>query len=90
MLHRIFKRVISQIFKSCGPYLPRIRKTDKVFARKLDFKDKKFPVKIRDLHKIEKKNFGCENKKKFSIYVLKNTFKRNVDLLLIEEEGQSD
>ena len=45
-------------------------KVDKDFARELDFKDIKFPVKIRDIHKIEKKNsitissFGYEKKEK--------------------------
>ena len=43
----------------------RIRKDDKDFARKLDFKDKKCPVKIGDNHKSEKISvFGYENKKK--------------------------
>ena len=32
----------------------RITKVDKYFAKKLDFKDIKFPVKIRDIYKIEK------------------------------------
>ena len=32
-----------------------IRQADKDFARELDFKDTKIPVKIRDIHKIEKK-----------------------------------
>ena len=32
----------------------RIIKIDKHFARKLEFKGMKFPVKIRDIHKIEK------------------------------------
>ena len=32
-----------------------ITKADKNFAKKPDFKDIKFPVKIRDIHKIEKK-----------------------------------
>ena len=37
-----------------------ITKSNKDCAKKLDFKDKffmaKFPVKVRDIHKIEKKN----------------------------------
>ena len=33
-----------------------ITKDDKYFAKRLDFKDIKFPVKTRDIHKIEKKN----------------------------------
>lgn len=32
----------------------RIRKIDKEFAINLDFKDMEFPVKIVDIHKIEK------------------------------------
>ena len=37
----------------------RIRKIDKDFARKLDFEGINFPVKIRDIHKIEKKNISA-------------------------------
>ena len=33
----------------------KIRKVDKNFARELDSKDIKLPVKIRDIHKIEKR-----------------------------------
>ena len=33
----------------------RITKPDKEFAKKLDFEDIKFSVKIRDIHKIGKK-----------------------------------
>ena len=33
----------------------RITKFDKELARVLDFKDIKFPVKIREIHEIEKK-----------------------------------
>ena len=35
----------------------RVTKVDRDFAKRLDFKDIKFPVKIRDIHKIEKKEF---------------------------------
>ena len=52
----------------------------------------KFPVKIRDIHKIEKKNsigitvFGYENKEKYPIYVLKQCCEeKHVDALLIGE-----
>ena len=54
-----------------------ITKADKDFAKRLDFKNIKFPAKIRDIHKIEKKNlisirvFGYENKGKYPIYVSK-------------------
>ena len=35
----------------------KITKAEKDLARKLDFKDIKFPVKIRDIHKNKKHNF---------------------------------
>ena len=73
----------------------RITKADKDFAKKLDFKDIKCPVNVRDIHKIEKKNsigirvFGYENKEKYPIYVSKNCCEeKHVDLLLIGEEGK--
>ena len=62
----------------------RITKADKDFAKRLDFKDIKFPVKIRDIHKIEKKSsignsvFGYENKEKHPIYVSKKCAKKNM------------
>ena len=36
----------------------KITKIDKDFAEKLDFKDVKFPVKVRDIQKIEKNKFN--------------------------------
>ena len=51
-----------------------LQKLTKILLKKLDFKDI-FPVKIRDIYKIEKKNlisisaFGDENKEKRPIYV---------------------
>ena len=56
---------------------------------------KKFPVKTRDIRKIEKKEFiaisvfGYENKVKCPIYVSKKCCEeKHVDLLLIREEGK--
>ena len=55
----------------------------------------KFPVKIRDIYKIEKKNsigisvFDYENKEKHPIYVSKKCCEeKHVDLLLIGEKGK--
>ena len=52
----------------------------------------KFPIKIRDIHKIERKSsisinvFGYENKEKQIIYVSKQCFdEKYVDFLLIGE-----
>ena len=56
----------------------------KDFAKRLDFKDIKFLVKAREIHKIKKMNsigisiFGYENKEKYPIYVSKNVVKINV------------
>ena len=73
----------------------RITKADKDFNKKFVFKDIKFPVKVRDIHKIEKKNpidisvFGYENKEKHSIYVSKKYCEeKHSNLLLIGEEGK--
>ena len=73
----------------------RITKIDKEFAKKLEFKNTKLSVKIRDIHKIEKKSsisispFNNENKEKHLIYVWKKYCEENhVDLLLIGEEGK--
>ena len=67
----------------------RITKADKGFAKKLDFKDIKVSVKMRDMHKIEKKNsigisvFGYGNKEKHPIYVSKKCCEEKpADLLL--------
>ena len=37
----------------------RIRKIGRIFECKLDFKNKKFPIKIRGIHRIETKNKLC-------------------------------
>ena len=53
----------------------RITKTDKDFSKNFDFKDIKSPVKVRDMHEIEKKNsisisvFGYENMGKHPLYI---------------------
>ena len=72
-------------------YPARITKADKEFGKRLDFKDKKCPVKIRDIHKILKEKhfinisaFGYENKEKYLIYLSKKCFEdKHIDLLLI-------
>ena len=55
----------------------RIRKFIKICGDKLNFKDIKFPVRVGDIHKIDKKNsvsinvFRYENKKKYPVYTSK-------------------
>ena len=73
----------------------RITQADKDFAKRLRFKDIKFPAKIRDIHKIEKKNsigisvFSYENREKYPINVSKKCCEeKHIDLLLTGEEGK--
>ena len=59
--------IFSQIFTLCKKNIVRIRKIQKGFVRKFDFKDIKCPVKIKDIHKIKKNDisisvFGYENR----------------------------
>ena len=49
------KRCLVRYLNPADHHPTSIRKIDKDFARKHDFKDIKFPVKIRDIHKVEKK-----------------------------------
>ena len=63
----------------------RVWKVDRMLEGELDIKDIKFPIKIRDIHKIEKKNYsigisilGYENKKSIHLMWQKNTFKKYV------------
>ena len=72
-----FKWSIVRYLNPAIHHLARITKVDRDFAKKLDFKALKFPIKIRDIHKIEKKNsigisvFGYENKEKHPICIKK-------------------
>ena len=72
-----FKLSIVRYLNPANHHLAGIAKADKDFPKKRDFKDTKFPVKIRDIHQIEKKNsigisvFGYENKEKHPIYASK-------------------
>ena len=73
----------------------KLQKLTKVFQKDLILKTKS-PVKIRDIHKIEKTNsvginvFGYEKKKKTSHLHIKKKYceEKHVDLLLTEEEGK--
>ena len=68
-----FKWCLVGYLNPADHYPTRISKLDKDISKRLDFKDIKFLVKIRDIHKIEKKGysgisvFGYENKEKHPI-----------------------
>ena len=85
-----FKWCLVKYLNLAGRNSARITKAYKYFTKKFDFKDIKFPVKVRDIHKIEKTNssgisvFGYENKEKHPTYVSKKCGEeKHVDLLLI-------
>ena len=50
-----FKWGLVSYLNPAGRNPARMTKADKEFAKKLDLKNIKFPVKIRDIHKFEKK-----------------------------------
>ena len=86
--NQCFKWCLVRYLNHADHHPARITKADKNFAKKLDFKDIKFVVKTRDIHKIEKENsisisvFGYENKLKYPIYVsIKYGEDKYVDLL---------
>ena len=70
----------------------RIKKSDKEFINKLDYSGIKFPVTTKQYNKIEKQNeininvFGYENKQPYPIFVSKEKYDRQMNLLLITED----
>ena len=74
----------------------KITQADKDFAKRLDFKDIKFPVKVRDIPKTEKNRSPSTlvflvMKTRINIqfmYQKSVVNKKHVDLLLIEKKGQ--
>ena len=74
----------------------RIRKVDELYGDKLGFKDIKFPVKeiftkLKEKILLALVFFGCEDKKKYLIYVSQKCFEdKHVDLLLIGEGEKND
>ena len=70
----------------------RIKKSDKEYIKNLDYQGIKFPVTIKQINKIEKQNnirinvFGYENKQPYPIYISKETFKDEMNLLLITND----
>ena len=86
-----FKRCLVKYSNLAYRNPARITKADKDFVKK--FKDIKFSVEVRDIHKTEEKNpidisiFGYENKEKHPIYVSKKFCEeKHVDLSLIDEK----
>ena len=74
-------KMFNLTFETSWPLSYKNSKVDKDFARKLDLKDIKRLVKIRDIYKMEKKIFisisvlGYENVNELPVSVSKITFK---------------
>ena len=70
----------------------RIKKSDKEYINKLDYSGIEFPVATKQYNKIEKQNeininvFGYENKQPYPIFVSKEKYERQMNLLLITED----
>ena len=70
----------------------RIKKDDRQYIKNLDYQGIKFPVTIKQINKIEKQNnirinvFGYENKQSYPIYISKEKFKDDMNLLLITND----
>ena len=79
-----FKWCLVKYLHPADHHSARFTKADKDFARKCDFQDIKYPLEIRDIHKIEiyiyiyitNSVFGYENKEKYLICVKKFCEKR--------------
>ena len=70
----------------------RIKKSDKEYAKKLDYSEIEFPVTIKQLNKIEKKNninvnvFGYEDKQPYPVYISKEKYEDHIELLLVTKD----
>ena len=91
-----FKWCLVRYLNPADHHPARIAKTEKDFVKRLDFRDIKFPVKIKDIHKIKnKKNslsisiFGYENKEKQPICVSKKCWKEKHVYSLLIGEGET-
>lgn len=67
----------------------RVKKVDREIAKNLDYTGIEFPVKLKQINKIEKQNnirinvFGYEKEIEYPLYVSKEKFEDHMELLLI-------
>ena len=70
----------------------RIKKVDKQYTEKLDYSSIEFPVSQKQCNKIEKQSnininvFGCEEKQPYPIYISKEKFEDQMNLLLVAND----
>ena len=77
--NQCFKWCLVRYLNLADHHPVRITKSDKDFAKKLDFKDIKYPVKVRDIHTLycRRKHFYCYCLQAFSTenVILKTSLK---------------
>ena len=70
----------------------RIKRDDKQYIKKLNYKGVTFPVSQKHYNKIDKQNsikinvFGFEEKQAYLIHIPKETFEDQMNLLLITKD----
>ena len=90
-----FSGVMSDILNPEKVHPERVKLTDKEFAKKLDYSGVTFPVKIKDISKIEIQNqinisvFGYESKKLYPIRVSNQKYRDHMELLYIQKDNNS-
>ena len=73
----------------------RIKRDDKQYIEKLNYKDVIFPVSQKHYNKIEKQNcikisvFGYEEKQPYPIHISKETFEDQMNLLSIKKDEKN-
>ena len=73
-------------------YPQRIKKSDKLYVKNLDYSGVEFPVNVKHYNKIEKQNsininiFGYEDKQPYPIYVSKEKYEDHMELLLVTKD----
>ena len=96
MIMNAFKWSIVRYLNPADHNPARITKADQDFAKNLDFKNIKFPVKIRNIHKILEKNsisisvFGYGNKTNIQFMYQKNIVEKNMLIYYSYEKNERD
>ena len=73
--------------------LQRVKKVDRKPVERLNYDGVSFPVEKKDYNRVETQNnirvnvLGYENKRVFPLYLSKEKYERELDLLLIEKDG---
>ena len=72
-------------------YPQRVKKSDKLYVKNLDYSGIQFPISKKQYHRIEKQNkiniivFCYENKEPYPIFLSEEKYDREMNLLLITE-----